>query len=55
MQTYLEPIFNVAYLIVVMTLGIIIPVKKILNIDFFGLLAVILGAGDSFHLIPRNI
>ncbi len=52
MQTYLEPIFNVAYLIVVMTLGIII-LSKNTEYRLFGLLAVILDAGDSFHLIPR--
>ncbi len=52
MQTYLESVFNAAYLITVITLGIIIVSKKS-NLRLFGILTIVLGAGDSFHLVPR--
>ncbi len=50
-----ESIFDIAYLIFAITTGV-----KLLNRDdqgrttrLFGAMAVILGAGDAFHLVPR--
>lgn len=50
-----ETIFDITYLITVITLGIlmILRSKKQPAYRLFGIMAVILGAGDSFHLIPR--
>ena len=55
MQAIMEPIFHVVYLATVVTLGITMLRKSKDNQYFklFGLMAVILGLGDSFHLIPR--
>ena len=55
MQAIMEPIFHVVYLTTVITLGIIMITKSKNNQYFklFGIMAVILGLGDSFHLIPR--
>lgn len=56
MQAIMEPIFNVVYLITVITLGVKMLVKAKDNQYFrlFGSMAIILGLGDSFHLIPRT-
>jgi multisubunit Na+/H+ antiporter MnhB subunit len=55
MQAIMEPIFHVVYLTTVITLGIKMLCKSKDNQYFklFGAMAVILGFGDSFHLIPR--
>lgn len=55
MQAIMEPIFHVVYLTTVITLGIKMISKSKNNQYFklFGIMAVILGFGDSFHLIPR--
>lgn len=55
MQAIMEPIFEIAYLICVITLGILILCKSNGQTQFklFGVMAVILGCGDAFHLIPR--
>ena len=55
MQAIMEPIFHIVYLSTVITLGVIMLSKSKNNQYFklFGLMAVILGLGDSFHLIPR--
>ncbi len=52
---YVETIFDVAYLLLVVTLGIIMLVNAKGNgkYSLFGAMAVILGSGDAFHLIPR--
>lgn len=54
--TYFEIVFEVVYLVLVITLGIIL-IKKAKNKEhqLFGFMAVILGCGDAFHLIPRII
>lgn len=55
MQAIMEPIFEIAYLIGVITLGIL-TIKKANNqqqFKLFGIMAIILGCGDAFHLIPR--
>ena len=50
-----ETIFDVCYLIGVITVGIILLVRggKYSLVKKFGLMAILLGAGDAFHLIPR--
>ena len=55
MQAIMEPIFHVVYLTTVITLGIkmISKAKNDKYFKLFGIMSVILGVGDSFHLIPR--
>ncbi len=55
MQAIMEPIFHVVYLTTVISLGIIMIRKSKDNQYFkmFGFMSLILGLGDSFHLIPR--
>jgi hypothetical protein len=54
--TYFEMTFEVAYLILVIILGIIlIRTAKDQEHKLFGFMALILGGGDSFHLVPRII
>ena len=52
-----ETIFDAFYLLGVIALGIIMIIKskKWDQYRWFGIMAVILGSGDSFHLIPRLI
>ncbi len=55
MRAFGETLFDAVYLISVITIGIIMIIKCKGNRQFrlFGIMAVVLGAGDSFHLIPR--
>lgn len=55
MQAIMEPIFHVVYLTSVITLGIIMVRNSKNNQYFklFGIMSIVLGFGDSFHLIPR--
>lgn len=55
MQAIMEPIFHVVYLTTVITLGLNMLRKSKDNQYFklFGAMSVILGFGDSFHLLPR--
>ena len=55
MQAIMEPIFDILYLITVSTIGIYMIVKGKQNKQYllFGIMAVVLGFGDAFHLIPR--
>ncbi len=57
MQAIFEPLFDVVYLTTVITLGILMfrNGKKETHFLLFGIMAVVLGAGDSFHLVPRAI
>mgnify|MGYP000677506278 CR=1 FL=1 len=57
MQAVIETVFDVLYLTTVLTLGIIMILKGRKNKQFllFGIMAVVLGAGDSFHLVPRAL
>ncbi len=57
MQAYMETIFDAGYLVSVLTLGLLMMSKaKAWNQQrLFGLTAVVLGAGDAFHLVPRMI
>lgn len=52
----METLFDVVYLSTVITIGAIMIRKSGDNRQFklFGLMAVILGSGDAFHLIPRS-
>lgn len=54
-QALVETIFDICYLVGVITAGIIMMTKGRDNplVKKFGLMAVLLGAGDSFHLVPR--
>lgn len=55
MQAIMETIFDVIYLCGVVTLGILMirgaGARK--EVRLFGIMAVILGCGDAFHLVPR--
>jgi hypothetical protein len=57
MQAIFEPIFHVSYLSLVLILGLIyfFNPKGSKYRRLHGLMAIILGFGDSFHLIPRII
>ena len=57
MQAVIETIFDAVYLVSVITIGILMIRGSKGNKQFrlFGLMAVVLGAGDSFHLIPRAL
>lgn len=55
MQAIVETLFDAVYLVSVISMGIIMIVKSKGNKEYclFGIMAVVLGAGDSFHLVPR--
>lgn len=55
MQAIVETIFDTVYLVGVITLGIImiIKCKGEKQYRLFGIMAVVLGCGDAFHLVPR--
>lgn len=55
MQAIVETLFDAAYLISVITLGVLIirGSKGEPQFRLFGWMAVALGAGDAFHLVPR--
>ena len=57
MQAIGETSFDIVYLVTVITIGILMIRKSNGNKQFclFGIMAVVLGAGDSFHLIPRAL
>ena len=54
MRAIIETVFDIFYLVTVLTVGIrmIRSSKSGSQFKLFGLMAVVLGAGDSFHLIP---
>lgn len=55
MQSIMETLFDVVYLTTVTLLGITMIRKNKGNLQYllFGIMAVTLGAGDAFHLVPR--
>ena len=57
MQAIVETLFDTVYLISVITFGIIMIRKSKGNRQFtmFGIMAVLLGSGDAFHLVPRAL
>src|SRR5699024_2470718 len=56
-QAIVETLFDAVYLTTVITLGIrmIRGSKQGSQFRLFGWMAVILGAGDAFHLVPRAV
>lgn len=61
MQAIMEPIFHVSYLSTVVIVGIIMLLgsrkmtKHATYYKWFGIMAITLGFGDAFHLIPRIV
>ena len=57
MQAIVETLFDICYLVTALTVGIrmIRDAKGSRQFELFGWMAVVLGAGDSFHLVPRAI
>lgn len=57
MQAIVETLFDAVYLISVITIGVFMirGSKGERQFRLFGWMAVVLGAGDSFHLVPRTI
>lgn len=57
MQAIVETVFDAVYLITVVAMGIymIRKGKESRQYRLFGIMAVVLGAGDSFHLVPRAV
>lgn len=55
MQALAETLFDTVYLISVVTIGILMILGSKGNKQYklFGIMAIVLGLGDSFHLIPR--
>ncbi len=56
MQAHMETLFNMIYLFTVIFLGtqMLLNSKGNMEVKLFGIMAVVLGLGDSFHLIPRS-
>lgn len=56
-QALAESIFDVLYLTFAIIIGICLIVKggKGSLVQKFGIMAIVLGAGDSFHLVPRAL
>ena len=54
-QAIFETIFDILYLVGVIEAGIFMVTKGGHNplVKKFGIMAIVLGAGDSFHLVPR--
>ncbi len=57
MQAIMETIFDVIYLTTVVTLGILMIKNAKGNKQYllFGVMAIVLGFGDAFHLVPRMV
>lgn len=52
-QALVETIFDVCYLVGVVTAGMLMFTRGKDLVKKFGLMAILLGGGDAFHLIPR--
>ena len=57
MRAIFETLFDIFYLLTVLSVGIrmIRNSKGSAQFQLFGWMAVVLGAGDSFHLVPRAL
>ena len=57
MQAIVETTFDVVYLITVILLGVRMMQRSKGNKQYylFGVMAVVLGVGDAFHLVPRAV
>ena len=55
MQAVMETLFDAIYLVSVITIGVLMirGSRGVRQFRLFGLMAVVLGAGDAFHLVPR--
>lgn len=51
----MESLFDLTYLMLVIGMGVRLLLEKNKNAKLFGIMAVLLGAGDAFHLLPRVI
>ncbi len=56
-QALVESIFDIVYLVGVVSAGLVMVLKGGRDplVKKFGLMAVLLGAGDAFHLVPRMV
>lgn len=53
-QAVFEMLFDLAYFVTALTVGIILVKKgKSTYLKLFGIMAIVLASGDSFHLVPR--
>lgn len=50
-----ESLFDIGYLAIVVGLGIRLLLENSKEAKLFGIMAILLGLGDSFHLLPRVI
>lgn len=50
-----ESLFDVCYLMIVVAFGVRLLLEKKNGAKLFGIMAIMLGVGDGFHLIPRVI
>jgi hypothetical protein len=57
MQAVFETAFDIVYLITVISLGIVMLKNSRGKKQYilFGIMAIVLGCGDSFHLVPRAV
>lgn len=57
MQAIVETLFDICYLATVLSVGVrmIRGAKGSRQFELFGWMAVVLGVGDSFHLVPRAL
>ena len=57
MQAIVETLFDAVYLTSVITIGVLMirGCKENSQFRLFGWMAVVLGAGDAFHLVPRAL
>ncbi len=55
MMHLIEPLFDIAYLGFVIALGLRLVLEKTKGAKIYGIMAITLGVGDAFHLIPRVI
>ena len=57
MQAFFETLFDIVYLVTVITLGILMIRNSRGEKQYmlYGVMAVTLGCGDAFHLVPRAI
>ena len=57
MQAIMETVFDVVYLSTVTTLGVLMirAARGRKQYLLFGIMAIVLGLGDAFHLVPRMI
>lgn len=57
MQAIMETTFDILYLATVIILGVymVTHAKRRKQYFLFGVMAVVLGAGDAFHLVPRAV